>query len=266
MIVGKQLALWTFCKMLFLSSASTSVNPNQRVYIHNNYWLGKSKYTRQTKSMTDCADFARGLNANTPFAYDTDTCEVLDIGTTVKIFTRYEAKLSHTREIFAPKGMVANGKLGLWHSLSFFGHLPSSFLGRIENFSLKIDGSTGADMAGSQSWIQFHLCNKMSECCTSKNLHDMALNGYEVYALAPTDPCGSLILDKVDPNGGGQSIEMEHFGPDGVHVVYVNIRVADNSQFHCRSASEGPANTFAFPDNARRRLTLNCRVEFVVLP
>ena len=91
-------------------------------------------------------------------------------------------------------------------------------------------------------------------------------NGYEIYTVTPTDPCGSLILDKADPMGDGQSFEVEHFGPDGISIQYINIGVTDDTQMHCWGAVEGAGNTIPFPDGAARRAALKCRMELRVFP
>ena len=94
----------------------------------------------------------------------------------------------------------------------------------------------------------------------------MGLGAFMTYDVSPTDPCGSLILDKTDPNGGGQTFELEHFGPDGTTVFHMNINVADDAFFHCWGEAEGRGNEMHFPDGAGRRATLDCRLVLAVEP
>ena len=76
------------------------------------------------------------------------------------------------------------------------------------------------------SWVQIHLCNKFGECCSSAELHDAAPLEYKSYIVTTADPCGTLVLDKSYPNSEGQSVEIEHFGPDGIIIDYIHIRFA----------------------------------------
>ena len=106
----KSLVIVTLCYVLCGVSCSTIVSPYQRFFVHENFWLPSDKHTRLTKSMTDCADFARGMNPNAPFAFEAETCQVLDVGSSFRFFTRYDSKLSYTSEMYAPKGMISNGE------------------------------------------------------------------------------------------------------------------------------------------------------------
>ena len=86
------------------------------------------------------------------------------------------------------------------------------------------------------------------------------------YVIAPTDPCRDLILTKTDPNADGQTFELEHSGPDGTGIIFVNIRMASDSQFYCWGESEGANNVVDFPDNGGRRAALHCHLELKISP
>ena len=120
-------------------------------------------------------------------------------------------------------------------------------------------GHTG--MTGIDSWIQFHICNQLGKCCTSKKLHEIPADGTpEYFGVSSGDPCHGLVMDKNIPSVTGQTVEIEHFGPDGVAFPYIVIWLPASTLIFCQEPGAGHT---ILPDNTNRRVALTCETNFM---
>ena len=114
MVKMQFIILCTLCLAIKYSKGATITTAYDRIYALDSFWQSTSKRVRSStaKNVAQCTDFAGETNPNAPFAFDPDAgiCEVIDVGTKVKIFTRYETKEGDKCEIYAPKRMLSSGE------------------------------------------------------------------------------------------------------------------------------------------------------------
>ena len=138
---------------------------------------------------------------------------------------------------------------------------PIFSVGVIESFAMRDDGTGYNGMAGTDSWIQFHICNQHGQCCTSQQLHDIPADGSEKYFQVNSgDPCFGLVLSKNMDSATSQTIEIEHFGPDGVAMPYIVMWLPGWTLVFCQEPGVGH---IILPDNAGRRAQLSCETNFM---
>lgn len=112
-------------------------------------------------------------------------------------------------------------------------------------------------MSGVDSWIQLHICNKRGDCCSSKALKNTAVDRQKRFNLSPTDPCGDLFLDLVDPSTKNSTLDVEHFGPDGTILSFVRVETA-NALMKCDTGAD-----MTFPNSGRAKFSVTCNLYFV---
>ena len=56
----------------------------------------------------------------------------------------------------------------------------------IESFAMRNDVTGYNGTAGTDSWIQFHICDEQGKCCTSQQLYDISTDGSDGYTTKST--------------------------------------------------------------------------------
>ena len=74
-----------------------------------------------------------------------------------------------------------------------------------------------------------------------------------------SDPCNGLILRKFRPNEDGQSVEVEHFGPDGATLQFILVELKYRSRLRCQ-VPQGAIDLLG-GIGTRVKLTCNSRVQ-----
>ena len=107
---------------------------------------------------------------------------------------RFEAKANNTYEMFAPKRMLTNGE-SIWEDLDNTAgkkRLGCFFHpGLIVSYVISTGWGAQAPMTGSDSWLQYHACNKLSQCCSSGSLYEMGLGAHQRFQAFITNQATS---------------------------------------------------------------------------
>ena len=90
--------------------------------------------------------------------------------------------------------------------------------GAIEDYRTKQANKIGADLCGSDSWMQLNICNFKGHCCTSQKLKNTKVGKLKTFPSID-DPCRGLLFQKDDHVTSGQTVE--YFEPDGTELEYV---------------------------------------------
>ena len=116
----------------------------------------------------------------------------------------------------------------------------------------------GAELTGPDSWLVFNICNKHGECCTTNLQTNTTMNAQVYRVLLANDPCRDLEVDKYEPGVGGQSFEIQHFGPDGAKILFINFFVGQSVIFCYHGTG------IELVGGAGTRIVLTCRTEFMI--
>ena len=139
------------------------------------------------------------------------------------------------------------------------------FTGHLTGYRVKTNSASDAEMEGPDSWIQLNICNAKGKCCSSQKLQETRRHQSTEYASdSAIDPCYGMILQKDRPNENGQYVEVEHFGPDGAKIEFINVDVDYKGRLQCTNPV-GPGDAIILANGANEKLKLSCLTK-IILP
>ena len=81
----------------------------------------------------------------------------------------------------------------------------------------------GFEFRDPNSWLVVHACNRQRHCCTAGNLTNIDAGKWRgQWQHGCKD---GPLYDTQDPDETGQTVEVEHFGPHGVELAKVTMKL-----------------------------------------
>ena len=118
-------------------------------------------------------------------------------------------------------------------------------------------------VAHSDSWIQLNICNEDGECCTSQKFTNLEPASINYRNSDTTDPCNGFLMERGLPDGNGQTVEVDHFGTDGVILQDVSIHLVFRTYLVCEHPNN-PTENIVLLAGAGVKLMLKCRTVIIV--